>query len=172
MSPAARLSNTYALYKRGWRGVVVEPTSSLTTLHKKWTPYDLQFQGLIGDEDGLSPFYQIYPSVLSTTKQRRLQQAMQKEAVLISSNTLKVLTLKTLITQFAKDKRVDFMTVNIEGTDLMAANQVAALPDFLRPHVLCFESNDKESTQTLLNVLETEHNSNRQLGCNFIFWNE
>src|SRR5580698_8519410 len=62
-----KLSNTYLLYRSGWTGVTVEPIPRLGKLHRQWRPRDTLFPVAVGLQRGELEFFEMTPSVLSTT---------------------------------------------------------------------------------------------------------
>jgi hypothetical protein len=169
-SHPARLSNTYLLYKKGWRGLIVEPIASLIDLHRQWRPEDVRAQCLIGDRDDMAEFYQLYPSVLSTTSKDELEHRIRTGSVLLRTDILPQLTLSTLLARSLPVHKIDFMSVDVEGVDTMVARQVADLPMKLRPTILCIESNSPVIEQELRAYLEPAYRHQHTLGCNLIFW--
>src|SRR5579871_4904708 len=61
-----RLSNTYLLYRSGWKGVTVEPIPRLGNLHRKRRPRDTLMPIGAGLKPGTLEFFEMTPSVLST----------------------------------------------------------------------------------------------------------
>ncbi len=108
-------SNTYFFYRRGWRGVVVEPQQSLADLHARWRPRDevvrcaitdsegeadlLLFDGCSGIDDGRY-MHTEGKSWLPRTRVRTRRLA----SVLASSPLL-------------AGKQIDFLSVDCEGHD-------------------------------------------------------
>ena len=45
-------NDTYALYKKNWRGILVEPLLTYNSLYKKYRPGDFIFNNLIGGGGG------------------------------------------------------------------------------------------------------------------------
>jgi len=72
------ISNTYLLYKKGWRGVTVEPIQYLHKRHKQLRPRDTAIKSLIGTIKGKVMFYQMIPSVLSTFDLKTMNELVEK----------------------------------------------------------------------------------------------
>ena len=60
-----RNSNTFWFYRRGWRGILVEPLLSLDRASRSASPRDRHFQCIIG-EKGTQSFWEFNPSEYST----------------------------------------------------------------------------------------------------------
>lgn len=169
-SHPARLSNTYFFYKRGWRGLVVEPIASLMDLHRRWRPEDIHAQCLIGRSNSVAEFYQLYPSVLSTTSMEESAHRVQSGSILLRTDTLPQLELSTLLARYLPNPSIDFMSVDVEGIDILVAHQIRELSSNARPYILCIESNSYEIEQELRTILEPVYHQKHVLGCNLIFW--
>ena len=165
-----RISNTYALYKRGWSGVVVEPITSLVKVHKRWRPRDTQVQCLLGDVDGAARFYQLFPSVLSTASKEECERYLQDGCILLGERVIPQLSLTTLFEQYVGPRRVDFMSVDIEGVDQLVALQLRLLPKSLVPCCLCIECNTDEARNGMIAILSHTYGQHQKIGCNLIFW--
>ena len=61
-----KISNTYLLYLKGWRGVTMEPIPRLSKLHRKWRPQDIHLNSAAGETPGTLTFLELIPSVFST----------------------------------------------------------------------------------------------------------
>jgi FkbM family methyltransferase len=165
-----RISNTYALYRRGWSGIVVEPIHNLVRVHKRWRPRDVQVECLVGDTDGSATFHRMYPSTHSTASREDCELALKWGVVLISSRTIPQLTLKTLFEKYVGLRNVDFMSVDIEGLDQFMAPQIRLLPREAVPQCLCIECNTEEAEQNIIKSLGDIYKNRKRIGCNLVFW--
>ncbi len=169
-SHPARLSNTYFFYRQGWRGLVVEPIRALLDQHRKWRPQDVHAQCLIGEHDGETEFYQLYPSVLSTTSKLELAERLKTGSRLLRRDVLPALTLTTILTRYLPDHTIDIMSVDVEGIDVVVGKQVSELPLASRPRILCIETNSPEAELEMRQILASVYGRVHLLGCNLIFW--
>jgi len=169
-SHAIRISNTYALYKLGWSGIVVEPISDLVKVHRRWRPRDVQVECLLGDEDGFATFYRLYPSVRSTASREDCDKSLNEGYVLLSEKTIPQLTLKTISEKYIGSRSVDFMSVDIEGMDQFMARQVTLLPHERVPKCLCIECNTDEAERNIIGTLGELYQNRTKIACNLIFW--
>jgi FkbM family methyltransferase len=166
-----RISNTYLLYTMGWSGIIVEPISRLLKLQRRWRPRDTQVRCLIGEKDGVSPFYSMYPSVLSTASDQQYQMLLNKGHRLIESFEIEQKTIATLISEYSRDQKIDFMNIDIEGLDAMVAGQLSKLSDLELPHCLCIETNDNDAEIRVRTALQHRYQNIVQLGANLMLWN-
>jgi hypothetical protein len=171
-SHPVRISNTYLLYRMGWTGVIVEPISRLVKLHKRWRPRDTQVQSLIGTIDGTARFYSMFPSVLSTASDEQYRSLLSAGYRLIESIEMRQLSLRTLLSEYATGHHVDFMNIDIEGLDHLAAAQLAELDDLELPKCVCIECNDGEPEKRVRQLLTPRYKNTHRLGANLIMWNK
>jgi len=114
-----RISNTYLLYLNGWRGITIEPLPRLFEKHRRYRPNDLHFNVGLGSHEGLMPFYELTPNVLSTFDEQLASEFIQaNHAVLDSRKEIPVRTIASLQNELNIGKRVDFLSVDCEGRDL------------------------------------------------------
>jgi FkbM family methyltransferase len=166
-----RLSNTFLLYKSGWRGVTVEPIPLLGRLHRRWRPQDIFVQKAIGPVPCKLRFYEMLPSVLSTLDPKTAKASeLEDKAQLLRSYEIDVITLGQLFADYVGERIVDLLSVDIEGLD---ADTITTFElHTIRPRVICIEANHIDCRNRILTYLE--HYNYRpvaELGVNLIFEN-
>lgn len=163
-----RISNTYMLYRMGWSGVTVEPIPALARLHKRWRPRDTLVQAAIGPETGELQFFEMFPSVLSTLDPATAERYVADgKAEILHRYPIKVVTPMELVQEFAGNRTIDLLSMDIEGLDVRTIREI----DFsrVRPRLLCIESNAQSDAAAL-----DEHLAARDyericlMGCNLI----
>jgi len=113
------LSNTYLLYRSGWRGITVEPILTLHRLHQKWRPDDIHVNGVAGDNAGRQAFFELVPSVLSTIDEKLAQSLIASgEAVLHARREVEVFCVRDLCERYANGQAIDLLTIDAEGAEL------------------------------------------------------
>jgi dolichol-phosphate mannosyltransferase len=115
-----RGSNTYALYKKGWRGATVDPIRINTFLSKLLRPDDIVIRGLIG-EGNKTTFYQFFPYEYSTVSKERANSISSNsliKAVQVKKQIMNVLSLNEVFEKlsFKKSKPI-FLCIDAEGYD-------------------------------------------------------
>jgi FkbM family methyltransferase len=124
-------------YERGWRGLVVEPQSSLTKLYPHVRPRDIIYEGLIGRKVGNADLH-VFPRLhgLSTMVQANAEGSSQHGD---DYHTIKMpmLTLSALCEAFDVE-RIDFLKIDVEGAeaDVLAGNDWSRF----RPKVIVVEA--------------------------------
>ena len=136
------LSNTYYFYKRGSRGVCVEPNPAAFKLFRRIRRRDHCLQAGVGvqdDQDGL-PFYVLKDEALSTFDEASARTLEQNGFTSIESVVpVPVYSVNTLIERFCQGCP-DFLSIDVEGMDLALLQSI----DFVRyrPTVISVETID------------------------------
>ena len=133
------LSNTYVLYRLGWRGVIVDISSETIEQFREIRPKDIAVQKGISSEVGESTFYSWGQSAFNTISEEIALQIDQDSKPV--STTVETTTLADLINDCVpKDKIIDFLSVDVEGHDL----KVLQSNDWqkYRPTIICVEDHD------------------------------
>ncbi len=110
-------SNTYRLYRRGWRGIAVEPNRALCRIHRVVRPKDIVFNGAIGPENGELPFYEMSPQNLSTFSPEARDEYVQRGDRLVRTVTRRVSRLSALLDKIALPGQFGLLSVDVEGWD-------------------------------------------------------
>jgi FkbM family methyltransferase len=163
-----RLSNTFLLYKNGWRGVTVEPIPLLGRLHKRWRPQDSLVQKAIGLSPGKVCFQEMLPSVLSTLDAKTAQSYVSEgKAQLLRSYEIDVITLDQLFATYVGRRTIDLLSIDVEGLD---ADTITTFRlDDIRPITICIEANHCDDRCKILTYFERrKYRLVAELGCNLI----
>lgn len=163
-----RISNTYLLYRTGWRGVTVEPIPFLGALHRKWRPRDRLLPVAVGREPGRLPFFEMTPSVLSTLDRKTYEEYVREgRAVLSKTYDIQVVPLDEVIRLATRENSVDFLSIDIEGLDAEVLESID-LKSF-RPELVCVECNDGEVKARIEKMFSScSYEILTELGCNVI----
>ena len=115
-----RFSNTRYFYKRGWRGINIEPTPSAIQAFKTFRKRDINLNIGIGPQKGHLKFYCFNePALNSFSKEvsERIHHESSKYKI-INELDIEVLPLADVFDQYLpKGVTIDFMTVDVEGLD-------------------------------------------------------
>lgn len=161
-----RISNTYLLYRRGWRGVTVEPIPRLGKLHRRWRPRDTLLPVAVGRAAGKLEFFEMTPSVLSTLdREVAARYVADRRAVIFQRYSLEVVPINHVLEQASAIAPIDFVSIDIEGLDTGILSEV----DFsrFRPELFCIEF-DSANARQYIEVLFRRANYRivREIGCN------
>lgn len=115
-----RFSNTYTFYQQGWTGINIEPNPDSFSMFKKYRAKDINVNCGVATEKGSFNYYMFDESALNTFDNEVLKSRIANT----SYNHIKTLNVKVLpLTEvfrlyLPKDKKIDFLTVDVEGLDL------------------------------------------------------
>lgn len=107
----SRLSNTYLFYRRGFKGIVVEPTERLLQLHRLIRPDDIQIRTACGDVNTVLPFVHAASHVLSGLATGRL-----KSSPITSKEYMPVLRLDDIAPVITSEP-ILLLSIDVEGYD-------------------------------------------------------
>jgi FkbM family methyltransferase len=113
------LSNTKRFYERGWRGVNIEPNTSLWEELERKRPEDTNLNIGVAPTAGVMTFYRMYPSTLSTFDAAAVKDNLAHPGARMESEVqVAVEPLSQVLGAHAGDGPVDFLSVDTEGLDL------------------------------------------------------
>jgi FkbM family methyltransferase len=115
-----RYSNTYALYKRGWQGLAIEPNPELTPLLRRLRKRDLVLQLGVSDQPGNLTYFSYeepeYNTFSIETREHRKSKLGIEPVKILQIETLPL--QKILDTYLKPGQAIDLMNVDTEGLDL------------------------------------------------------
>lgn len=110
-------SNTYGLYRKGWRGVCIDANPSHIK-HFAWCrPKDKAVCALVSEHRELQAFYLLQNDVLSTSKQEFLEEYRQ-EGLAIKEISMQGRTLTEILEGAGAPPVFDLLAVDAEEQDL------------------------------------------------------
>ena len=126
-------SNTYLLYKKGWRGVCVDPIKFNMDLHKIVRRHDRQYRSVVSSDTSKIQFYELSPWELSTTDESIAKIRIQKGAKRVRSELIKSISLEKIYEE-NPIRRPALLSIDVEGSELSVLksnNWVKYLPDII-----------------------------------------
>jgi FkbM family methyltransferase len=162
-----KISNTFRLYAKGMRGIVVEPDPTLCRLHAKYRSGDIQLCAASGERDSLAPFYRMSYHGLSTFSREDCERSIAGGAQLLSTSLVPVFTIRTILSDCKMEGRPAFalLSVDTESLDevVLRSNDWCKY----RPRIVVYENNDgTDSTRNFLSSVGYELIASK--GCNEI----
>lgn len=139
------LSNTYGLYKKGWRGICIDANAKLIKHYRLLRPKDIAVVGLVSDSIKQEEFFQIENNLLSTVDKSNLEEAINLDLdyeVLF----LETVTLTSILKEYNVPKHFELLTIDAEEHDFAVLSSM----DFnlFRPKLIVVE----DETLNFLNV--------------------
>jgi FkbM family methyltransferase len=128
-------SNTYALYKRGWRGLTIDPNKNMTRLHTLLRPRDTSITAAIG-EIGTGTYYRYSDGAFNTFSTSDAEERKKNSYLkLLGTDEVSFRPLRDILGE-NKIKQIDFLNIDVEGKDF----EVLQTHDWSIPtHVIAVE---------------------------------
>ena len=146
-------SLTYHLYKKGYRGITIDPLMENGVLHKILRPKDTFMLKLVGQVPGTIPFYHLKHYSYSTTLESVASKLIADgTAKLVSQTFIEQITLLEIIKKIPKHGEI-FLKIDTEGADLaiLKSNDYKRF----RPNLICVEK-WRGSEQAILDFLSSQ----------------
>lgn len=114
-----RFSNTYLFYRRGWRGINIDPMPGTKKLFDRLRPGDINLEmGIAGQEDSLTYYMFDEPALNSFSKVLSQERDQQTAYKIIGEKNIPVRRLEQVLeAHLPAGKTIDFLTVDVEGLD-------------------------------------------------------
>ena len=153
-------SNTYRLYRHGWRGIAVEPNKALCGIHRWVRPRDTVVNGAIGPVSGEAPYYEMSPQNLSTFSTEARDGYLKRGDRLVRTVSRRVWALSELLDEMAPDGLFGLLSVDVEGWHLavLSSNDWAKW----RPKLVIVERNT-DSRPPKLQSKRSSHGGTAQI---------
>lgn len=114
-----RYSNTYFFYKRGWRGINVEPNPDVIKLFQSVRARDINIQLGVSDSTGRITYYQFDEPALNTFDSEIVKSRLAHTSYKLKSiSEVNVGTLNQVLTNYLPHgTQIDFLSIDVEGFD-------------------------------------------------------
>jgi FkbM family methyltransferase len=126
-------SNTYFFYKKGWRGVTVDPIGFNISLHKIVRPRDQKYRSLVSSESSQIEFYELIPWELSTTDVNMVLSRIKNGAIIFRKENISSIQLSQIY-DANPPKRPAILSIDVEGAEmevLLSNNWERYKPDLI-----------------------------------------
>ena len=130
-----RFSNTYLFYKRGWRGINIDPNADLIAEFRRSRQRDINLAIGISNEVGELRYHRFNEPALNTFDEVLAHERDNLRGYhLLSTIVVPVKRLDEVLKEYvSRDQRIDFLSVDTEGYDL----KVLCSNDWSRFHPWC-----------------------------------
>lgn len=131
-------NNTKRFYDKGWSGINIEPNTRGYKLFLEKRKRDINLNIGISKKESYLPFYHIEPDLLSTFSKEEMKSYLKNGYKLVEEKKVKTLPLKKVLNKYAKNKEIDFFSIDTEGFDL----QVLKSNNWkkYKPKIICIET--------------------------------
>lgn len=111
-------SVTRAFYERGWHGINVEPlAANMRTLRAKRLR-DTNLEIAVGEGDGAITFFEIGKWHGYSTTDAAIVEQHRKDGLEVIEHKVPVRKLSDVLDEHARDAAIDFLKIDVEGTEL------------------------------------------------------
>lgn len=112
-----KISNTFQLYLKGWRGIVIDANENLIRKFQSKRKNDIAIVAAISDEEKIVSFYEFKESEVNTINEQMLEEWKTKFNYK-SKKEIKTQTLTNILdNNLPKNQKIDLLTVDVEGQD-------------------------------------------------------
>ena len=111
------LSNTYSLYRKGWRGICIDANPKFKLLHEKYRPRDESITALVALEEKVLDFYLVENDVLSTLNPVVAAQ-YSHGGLKVRSVPLEAQSLTAILDKAKAPKAFELLSIDAEEHDL------------------------------------------------------
>jgi FkbM family methyltransferase len=131
-----RFSNTALFYKKGWRGINIEPTPHLFDAFLKYRKNDINLNIAISDTNDTLTFFEFNESALNSFDEKlSLERESNPSYKIINRRQIQVYKLADILEKYLPaNQEIDFLTIDVEGYDmniLHSNNWVKYKPKFI-----------------------------------------
>jgi FkbM family methyltransferase len=114
-----RFSNTYALYRRGWRGVNIDATPGSMALFRRYRPDDTNIECAVSDRAQEMSFHVFKEGALNTFDSELAKAYVSGGHEQTGTVELNTRPLAEILDECVKKgQKVDVLSIDVEGSDL------------------------------------------------------
>ncbi len=117
-----RFSNTQFFYKKGWRGINIEPTVHLYNTFKKYRKKDINLNIGISNSEKSLTFYEFNEPALNSFDKELSNQRnndSKNKYKIINTREIKIHKLAEVLDKnLPENQKIDFFNIDVEGLDL------------------------------------------------------
>ena len=133
-----KYSNTYILFRRGWRGINIDMEKDKIAAFNHARPNDHNFLGAISDKIEKVKIYRNQKYGVSST----INKNFIKNENIIDDDYIQTTTLNSVLeTSHFKGKKIDFLNIDTEGNDLKVLKSLNF--DIYNPSIIIVETHLK-----------------------------
>lgn len=133
-------SNTYALYRRGWHGIVIDPNATLYPLYRVFRPRDQFAVCGVGETEAEQTYYTFSDGAYNTfdAESAEALQASPRAPRLLGTHTVPISPLSTVLKKY-NVTHIDLLNIDTEGFDYTV---IKSHDWSIRPRVIIIEDHN------------------------------
>src|SRR5579871_535028 len=109
---------TRVFYERGWSGINVEPLSANSAELRKKRPRDMNLEIAVGEKEGEITFYEIGKWHGYSTTDPTIAKQHRADGLEVVEHKVPVRKLAAVLDEHAAGRAIDFLKIDVEGTEL------------------------------------------------------
>jgi len=113
-----RFNNTFIFFKKGWKGVNVDADEESINLFRRYRKSDINICSAVGNSSKLTNYYRFNDSALNTFDENYHRHYQEIGYKLLGTSKLKVRKLSEILSKLQIPKKIDFMSIDVEGKEL------------------------------------------------------
>lgn len=115
-----RFSNTYLLYKKGWSGINIDANPGSMDAFNIIRHRDINLELGVGGKLKQLIYYIFNESAINTFDKSLIKHNLDVGYKLIGQEKVTLLPLSKILSKYAKSKKIDLLSIDIEGFDYQA----------------------------------------------------
>ena len=163
-----RFSNTYLLYKKGWKGINIDANKWTIILFELFRPRDQNLCAVINTSNEPAIFYEFDESALNgILSPQRVLKLKEMGIEVKRKKIMQTLTIQNIIEQYhLSEKHIDFLKIDVEGLDFEIIKRLPFLE--LNIELLMIEKASEKENEEIIKFLavnshEIIHESDRNI---------
>jgi FkbM family methyltransferase len=131
-------SVTRAFYERGWHGINIEPLAANMRTLRARRPRDTNLEIAVGEQDGAITFFEIGKWHGYSTTDAAIVEQHRRDGLEVIEHKVPVRKLSDVLDEHASGTAIDFLKIDVEGTELAVLRGVDLHRH--RPKIILLES--------------------------------
>jgi FkbM family methyltransferase len=114
-----RFSNTYMLYKKGWRGINIDAMPGSMRLFARYRPRDINLETAVAESPRSVTFHIFADPAVNTCDTRQAEESLRSGVQLLEKRPIEARRLDQILDDHLPSATpIDVMSVDVEGLDL------------------------------------------------------
>ena len=137
-----RYSNTFKFYRKGWRGLNIDPLPNMKSLFDQERPNDINIECAISTKEGRADYYMFELPQLNTFSKKNAE-FQKKKWTLQQVKSMDVFRLDQILEKINFTTDIDLFSIDVEGLEL----EVLKSNDWSKysPRVIVIENLDSDN---------------------------
>jgi len=114
-----RYSNTYLLYKKGWKGINIDVTPGTKKMFDMARSKDVNLEVGIDKTQGIRTLFLFEDHALNTFSPNYYKNIVESnQSKLLKKIRVRTYPLRFILKKYAEEKNIDFLNIDVEGFEL------------------------------------------------------